>query len=73
MIIKPVDKNIIRIIDEDMLYTIIESYGSYDGIHPIYTIIKEDAYASPLEVISDLDRDHLNKHFKSDISLLFNS
>jgi len=71
MIIRPTDINVVHVHDDDQFFTIVESYRKYDTIEPCYTIIIEDAHASPLVVKSNMGAQAVNEYFKHDIVTFF--
>jgi hypothetical protein len=72
MIIRPTQINVVHVHEDDTLWTVVESYKRYDTIDPTYTIIQEDAHASPLVVKSNMGIESVNKFFKQDIGTFFN-
>lgn len=71
MIIQPVNSTVLRVVNDETLWTIVQSYPNYDGIAPTFTIIMEDAHASPVVVLSDYTREELENYFKVDLLPLF--
>jgi hypothetical protein len=72
MIIRPVNQKVIHIHEDDNFWTVVQSYRKYDGIEPVYTIIHEDAHASPVMVQSNKKAQAVNEYFKHDIITFFN-
>lgn len=72
MIIRPTEINVVHVHDDDQFFTIVQSYRNYDGIEPVYTIIQEDAHASPIVVQSNKKGLAVNEYFKHDIVTFFN-
>lgn len=67
MIIIPAKVDVIHVHDDEFLYTVVESYRNYDGIDPVYTIIREDAHASPVVIQSNKKAQAVNEFFKQNI------
>jgi hypothetical protein len=71
MIIRPVNTKVIHVHEDDQFWTVVRSYRNYDGIEPVYTIIQEDAHASPVIVQTNKKASAVNEYFGHDIITFF--
>lgn len=73
MTIKPVNTKVIHIYEDENFWTVVQSYRNVDGIEPVYTIIQEDAHASPLVIQSNKKGLAVNEYFGRDVITFFNN
>ena len=72
MIIRKANINVIHVHDDELFYTVVQSYKNYDGIEPCYTIIREDAHATAPLVESNKSAGYVNEKFGHDVISLLN-
>ena len=71
MIIRKRSIDVVHVVEDEYLWTVVQSYKSYEGVEPCYTIIREDAHASPVMVMSNKKAQAVNEYFKHDITTFF--
>ena len=71
MIIRKTSIDVIHVVEDDYLWTVVQSYKSYEGIEPCYTIIREDAHAGAPFVESNKSAGYVNDKFGHDVIALF--
>jgi hypothetical protein len=72
MIIRKTSIDVVHVHDDERLWTVVQSYKSYEGVKPCYTIIREDAFASAPYVESNKSAGYVNEKFGHDVISLFN-
>jgi hypothetical protein len=72
MIIRKTSVDVIHVVDDEHLWTVVQSYKSYEGVEPCYTIIREDAHATAPLVESNKSAGYVNDKFGHDVISLLN-